>query len=163
MNCLLLELHFFLYRPKILKRYFHFPPLLLGQGTKQPTNHSKRDGAKLARLGGKNASEKQARRLGYLALQSISFFCVRYRMSKLGPPVRNIMDSDYFPFSQLNISKSIESIMMKLSETTEGLNVSAYVKFQTSISFFYVKYTTRNLGSNRRIQPIQIISPIFRT
>ena len=25
---------------------------------------------------------------------------------------------------------------MKLSETTEGLNVSAYVKFQTSISFF---------------------------
>ena len=34
-----------------------------------------------------------------------------------------------------HISKSILAMLMKLSETTEGLHVSEYIKFQTSISF----------------------------
>ena len=36
---------------------------------------------------------------------------------------------------------------MKLSDTTESLPVSVYLKFQTSISFFCVRYRVSKLGS----------------
>ena len=63
---------------------------------------------------------------------SISFFYVRYRVSKLGC---RCAKHNLEPFSLLHISKYISVMYIKLAEATEGLHCSVQFTFQTIISF----------------------------
>ena len=89
------------------------------------------------------------------------FFCQIHDL-KVGVQALNITDSnDFFPFLRLHRSKSIYDIMKKLSETTEGLNVSVYLKFQTSLYFFLCQIQNLKVEVSELNTTIQIIFPIF--
>ena len=53
----------------------------------------------------------------------------------------------FFSYLLLHYSKYLWDMSMKLSETIEEVHVSAYFKFQTSISFFLVSHMISKLGS----------------
>ena len=51
---------------------------------------------------------------------------------------------------------------MKLSETKEGLHVSVYIQFQTSISFLKSDTGPQSWGPSTQYNRLKMISPIFK-